>query len=344
MATAKIATLLIRTIAKPIATQLKSQAAQHDTFKKICVNLAQGMHRSEMALRSNLMGGTAAHTKVRPLNEKKAIENGATAISEGFLFAIAAALIIGESYRSSSSNRKQRDRTETAVEEIRDAIEMLGSRLGVEKESLWRNGRPLEDVEVDAAEEAPSTSSSLVQPQIDEATPNASTTTGSVKAPATLFASAAHISELESDRERLQHAVAVLLRLALKSGWIEGPEALRLDRILQKGNSAHVAGSAQRTSKDATSEDPTPSSQRPSLASLDLHSSTSAAATSASGAHLAAPEETSRSDIISEVAKARAAEIAREVRYGASDGNSSSLAELLEKAGLSETTASETKQ
>lgn len=35
MATAKIATLAIRTLAKPIATQLKSQAAQHESFKKV---------------------------------------------------------------------------------------------------------------------------------------------------------------------------------------------------------------------------------------------------------------------------------------------------------------------
>ncbi len=35
MATAKIATLAIRTLAKPIATQLKSQAAQHETFRKV---------------------------------------------------------------------------------------------------------------------------------------------------------------------------------------------------------------------------------------------------------------------------------------------------------------------
>ena len=49
----------------------------------MCVALAQRQHRIEMALRSNLMGGTAAHTKVRPLNEKRAIDNGAAAISEG---------------------------------------------------------------------------------------------------------------------------------------------------------------------------------------------------------------------------------------------------------------------
>lgn len=91
MASVKIGQLVIRTLAKPIANQLKSQAANHETFRKACIGLAQFMHRSEITLRSNLIGGT--HQKVRPLNDAKAVANGANAISEGFLFAVAAVSI-----------------------------------------------------------------------------------------------------------------------------------------------------------------------------------------------------------------------------------------------------------
>ncbi|CAD6970291.1 unnamed protein product, partial [Tilletia controversa] len=41
MASAKVATLAIRTLAKPIATQIKSQAADHPTFRAFCIGLAQ---------------------------------------------------------------------------------------------------------------------------------------------------------------------------------------------------------------------------------------------------------------------------------------------------------------
>ncbi|CAD6947299.1 unnamed protein product [Tilletia controversa] len=129
MASAKVATLAIRTLAKPIATQIKSQAADHPTFRAFCIGLAQVMHRVEMRARSNLLGANTEHQKIRPLSESKAIANGANAISEGFLFAVAAALIIGESFRSSRSNAKQRNRTEEAVEELRDSVKELAGML-----------------------------------------------------------------------------------------------------------------------------------------------------------------------------------------------------------------------
>ncbi|CAD6979118.1 unnamed protein product, partial [Tilletia controversa] len=88
------------------------------------------MHRVEMRARSNLLGANTEHQKIRPLSESKAIANGANAISEGFLFAVAAALIIGESFRSSRSNAKQRNRTEEAVEELRDSVKELAGMVG----------------------------------------------------------------------------------------------------------------------------------------------------------------------------------------------------------------------
>ena len=72
------------------------------TNEKICIALAQHMHRTEARLRQNLLPGSENY-KIRPLNDAKAISNGANAISEGFLFAVAATIILGETYRSSRS-------------------------------------------------------------------------------------------------------------------------------------------------------------------------------------------------------------------------------------------------
>lgn len=76
MASAKIVSLAIRTIAKPIATQIKHQAMHHEKFKKVrcfltqvCISLAQFLHRTEARMRSNLLGGESI--KVRPLNDAK---------------------------------------------------------------------------------------------------------------------------------------------------------------------------------------------------------------------------------------------------------------------------------
>ncbi|KAF9269479.1 OPA3-domain-containing protein [Marasmius fiardii PR-910] len=120
MATAKIATLVIRTLAKPISTQIKNQAKQHETFRQFCVGLAQRMHRTEVRLRTNILGEPAKH--IRPLSEQRAIESGANALAEGFLFTVAAALIIGETWRSSRNQSKRRD-------DVDDRLEVLDNRV-----------------------------------------------------------------------------------------------------------------------------------------------------------------------------------------------------------------------
>ncbi|KAL1681077.1 OPA3-domain-containing protein, partial [Schizophyllum commune] len=126
MATAKIGTLLIRTLAKPIANQIKAQVKQHPSFRRICVGLAQRMHRTEMRLRTNILGATPS-VPVRPLSETRAIENGANAIAEGFLFAVAAALILGESWRTSVRGEKRRDLVDDALDNLREEVASLKS-------------------------------------------------------------------------------------------------------------------------------------------------------------------------------------------------------------------------
>ncbi|KAF9009638.1 optic atrophy 3 protein-domain-containing protein [Cyathus striatus] len=135
MASAKIATLLIRTVAKPISSRIKDQARQHDQFRKVCINLAQFMYRTEVKMRTNLLGEPAKH--IRPLSETRAIENGANALAEGFLFAVAAGLIIGESWRSARSETRRRGNVD-------DQLEELGVKVGQVMERVERLEREIE--------------------------------------------------------------------------------------------------------------------------------------------------------------------------------------------------------
>ncbi|EMD34279.1 hypothetical protein CERSUDRAFT_117160 [Gelatoporia subvermispora B] len=127
MASAKIATLLIRTLAKPISNQLKSQAKEHETFRTFCVSLAQRMYRTEIRLRTNLLGEPAKH--VRPLSETKAIENGANALAEGFLFGVAALAILGESWRSSRKESKRRGNVDDQLDELQTKVQQLSEKV-----------------------------------------------------------------------------------------------------------------------------------------------------------------------------------------------------------------------
>ncbi|KAE8213841.1 hypothetical protein CF327_g2703 [Tilletia walkeri] len=223
MASAKVATLAIRTLAKPIATQIKQQAAEHATFRAFCIGLAQFMHRVEMRARSNLLGANTEHQKIRPLSESKAIANGANAISEGFLFAVAAALIIGESFRSSRSNAKQRNRTEEAVEEVRENVLELTNALGWSVEELEerRKLRKEREAAATSAREGGGEQQPIKEEEIPLSLPSRASTSQS-----------SELEEEQRERERLQRAVQVLLQLALRQGWVQGQDALDLEGIM----------------------------------------------------------------------------------------------------------------
>ncbi|OJA11912.1 hypothetical protein AZE42_06133 [Rhizopogon vesiculosus] len=97
MATVKLATLVIRTLAKPISTQLKNQAKQHETFRSICISLAQSMHTAEVKLRTN---------------------------------------ILGETWRTSRNQSKRRDDVDDRIEELSTNVASLTERLERIQESL----------------------------------------------------------------------------------------------------------------------------------------------------------------------------------------------------------------
>ncbi|KIJ31841.1 hypothetical protein M422DRAFT_36100 [Sphaerobolus stellatus SS14] len=117
MASVKLGTLAIRTIAKPISSRLKVEALEHPFFRKICVQVAQKIYKAEMRLGTFVLGQPPR--AVKPLSEAKAIDRGANFLAESFLFGVAASLIIAETWRSSNKESKRRETVADALDELR---------------------------------------------------------------------------------------------------------------------------------------------------------------------------------------------------------------------------------
>jgi len=132
MASLKIASLALKTLAKPVANQLKAQAKQHPAFRGATVGLAQFLHRREMNLRLNLLGEKGP-SHIRPLNESKAIDSGAQFIAESFLFAVGAALILGESWRSRAKEEKRRDFVAESIEALQAEVREIREDMQTER-------------------------------------------------------------------------------------------------------------------------------------------------------------------------------------------------------------------
>lgn len=116
----KFTSLVVRTIAKPLAGALKAQAKEHETFKQACITLAQTLHLADIKMRMSLLGENKI--KVRPLNDKKAIENGANFLLEFFIFLVAGLLILYESYRSRVKANNEKATVKNDISELQDDI------------------------------------------------------------------------------------------------------------------------------------------------------------------------------------------------------------------------------
>jgi optic atrophy 3 protein len=114
----------------------------------MCIDLAQILYRSETKLRTNVLGEQLKGVSLRPLSETKcvsftvtldrpllmapnlrAIDRGANFLAEGFMFSVAAALIIGEAWRSSRSQSKRRDTVDDQLEELGVQVSELKARV-----------------------------------------------------------------------------------------------------------------------------------------------------------------------------------------------------------------------
>lgn len=123
----KFTSLLVRTVAKPMALALKAQAKEHEAFKTACIRVAQAVHSTDVHLRMRLLGENKI--KVRPLNDKKAIENGANFLLEFFIFLVAGSLILYESYRSRVKAANEKLIVRNDISDLQDEIEEVKNLL-----------------------------------------------------------------------------------------------------------------------------------------------------------------------------------------------------------------------
>jgi hypothetical protein len=68
----------------------------------------------------------------------RAIENGANALAEGFLFSVAATLILGETWRTSRNQSKRRDSVDDHIDELQTKVLELDTKVR-EAAQAWEN-------------------------------------------------------------------------------------------------------------------------------------------------------------------------------------------------------------
>jgi len=132
---AKLGTLLLKTMSKPIATRLKTEASRHPKFRQLIINLAQANHRISTNIQRRVYGH-ATNVEIRPLNEEKAAQAAADLIGELFVFSVAGAAVIFEVQRSARSEARKEEARKNEIEAIRQKEDQLAEEILTMKQKL----------------------------------------------------------------------------------------------------------------------------------------------------------------------------------------------------------------
>ncbi|CAN6244131.1 unnamed protein product [Urochloa humidicola] len=132
---AKLGTLLLKTMSKPIATRLKTEASRHAKFRQLIINLAQANHRISTNIQRRIYGH-ATNVEIRPLNEEKAVQAAADLIGELFVFSVAGAAVIFEVQRSARSEARKEEARKKEIEAIRQKEDQLAEEILTMKQKL----------------------------------------------------------------------------------------------------------------------------------------------------------------------------------------------------------------
>lgn len=132
---AKLGTLLLKTMSKPIATRLKTEASRHPKFRQLIINLAQANHRISTNIQRRVYGHSTS-VEIRPLNEEKAVQAAADLIGELFVFSVAGVAVIFEVQRSARSEARKEEARKKEIEAIRQKEEQLAQDLLIVKQKV----------------------------------------------------------------------------------------------------------------------------------------------------------------------------------------------------------------
>ena len=96
----KLAGLLLRTVSKPMAKVLQREAVNSSLLRNSVASVGQVSHYMTTYL--NILASGHRSIKIRRLSEEKAIALGSELVGEGFIFAVAGAVVRSSCWTASN--------------------------------------------------------------------------------------------------------------------------------------------------------------------------------------------------------------------------------------------------
>lgn len=141
----KLAGLLVKTLAKPVANRLKVEAGKHPKLSAYIVYIGQFAH--QISSRANVLAAGYRFLGVKPLLKEEALSKGVNFLSESLVFTVAGAVIVVE-YARSEAKSAEKSAIANAKEEayrkaVSDRIEALEQRISDLESSMSGDSKVL---------------------------------------------------------------------------------------------------------------------------------------------------------------------------------------------------------
>lgn len=91
---AKLASLLIKTLAKPMSKKVKLEFSRYETTQNILVAIGQSTH--SLTSRMKIWSEGYVVRSIKPLDRETAMTGGSEFVGEAFLFSVAGGLVVWE--------------------------------------------------------------------------------------------------------------------------------------------------------------------------------------------------------------------------------------------------------
>mmetsp|Transcript_29353 Transcript_29353/g.48508 ORF Transcript_29353/g.48508 Transcript_29353/m.48508 type:complete len:206 (-) Transcript_29353:327-944(-) len=131
---AKLVSLFIKALSKPLAKRVKHQFSQYPIGQRIVKGIGEGTNQVTGRMTMLSLGYT--FRSVTPLNDEKAMKAGADFIGEAVVVGVSAGIVIWEYDRSTQSNKRKEDKRRAATKAERDALQAKLVTLDVRLKAL----------------------------------------------------------------------------------------------------------------------------------------------------------------------------------------------------------------
>lgn len=131
---AKLGSLLIKTLAKPLSKRIKHDFSRFPITQRLLINVGQATH--QLTSRLTIWSAGYRVRSIKPLDEDKALKDGAEMLGETFLLGVSGGIVIWEYQRSREKDRAKQEKAQAEATQERQALQAKLHALNVRLQAL----------------------------------------------------------------------------------------------------------------------------------------------------------------------------------------------------------------